>query len=178
MSRVAKRPIAIPEHVHLSVEGSTITAQGAQGSANLVMHPTVRCEHHDRHLIFSAKQESAWIMAGTMRALAANLIHGVHVGFEKKLVLNGVGYRAQIKNNTLALQLGFSHPIEYPLPPEVSIELPSQTEIVVRGINKQKVGHVAAELRAYRPPEPYKGKGIRYDDEIILRKEGKKKASS
>lgn len=176
MSRVAKKPLAVPDGVALSIDGSVISAQGTRGRADMTVHPSVRFAHRGRRLSFSAERESDWVLAGTMRALAANLLHGVHAGFEKKLILNGVGYRAQLKKDVLILQLGYSHPVEYRLPAGVEIELPSQTEIVVKGISKQKVGQAAADIRSCRPPEPYKGKGIKYEGEFILRKEGKKKA--
>ena len=178
MSRVAKKAVAIPEGVKLSIDGSVISAQGKQGAEKLELHPEVSAVHEGGFVKFSVRHESARMLAGTMRALTANLIHGVHKGFEKKLILSGIAYRAQLKNATLVLQLGYSHPIEYQAPPGVKLDLPSQTEIIVKGINKQQVGQVAADIRSHRPPEPYKGKGIKYDGEFIFRKEGKKKAAS
>lgn len=176
MSRVAKKPVAIPDGVELSIQGAVISVRGALGNADMKVHPAVRFARQEQGLTFSAERDSDWVLAGTMRALAANLVHGVHLGFEKRLSLNGIGYRAQLKKNVLILQLGYSHTIEYRVPDDVKIELPSQTEIVLRGVSNQRVGQAASDIRRYRPPEPYKGKGIKYDDEFILRKEGKKKA--
>ena len=176
MFRIAKQPVPIPESVKLSVSGTVISAQGQRGKAELTVHPAVRFAHQDGQLTFNVDTDDDWALAGTMRALAANLVCGVDSGFEKKLLLNGVGYRAQLKKSTLVLQLGYSHPVEYVLPDGIKAELPSQTEIIIKGIDKQQVGQVAADIRRYRPPEPYKGKGIKYEDEFILRKEGKKKA--
>lgn len=181
MSRTAKTPIIIPKDVDVSSSGAKLTVKGKLGQLNMNIHPAVKMTHSDNILTFaitdvSKKQDKlAWAQAGTARANTANFIQGVSVGWEKKLTLIGVGYRAQAKGKVLGLALGFSHPINHKLPDGISVETPSQTEIIIKGIDKQKVGQVAAEVRAYRPPEPYKGKGVRYDDEQIVRKEAKKK---
>jgi large subunit ribosomal protein L6 len=141
----------------------------------LKLHRTVSVTLDDGVLTVTQANDSAWAMAGTMRALLGNMVHGVSEGFEKKLQLVGVGYRAQGKGKVLSLSLGYSHPIDYPVPDGVTIDTPTQTEVVISGSDKQRVGQVAAEIRAFRPPEPYKGKGVRYVDERIIRKEAKKK---
>jgi large subunit ribosomal protein L6 len=141
----------------------------------LDLHPSVSVKLEDGVITVTPADDSSWAMAGTMRALLGNMVQGVSEGFSKKLQLVGVGYRAQGKGKVLNLSLGFSHPIDYPVPEGITIETPSQTEIVVSGSDKQRVGQVAAEIRAFRPPEPYKGKGVRYADERIIRKEAKKK---
>ncbi|MEM7209831.1 MAG: 50S ribosomal protein L6 [Pseudomonadota bacterium] len=177
MSRIAKKPISLPKGVEIKIEGQNITAKGAQGSNQLVLHDSVSANEEDGVLKVEPKSESKAdvAMAGTMRALLNNLVTGVADGFEKKLTLIGVGYRAQMQGAKLSLTLGFSHPVEYEVPEGIKIETPSQTEIVVKGSDKQLVGQVAADIRAYRPPEPYKGKGVRYSDEYVAKKEAKKK---
>jgi large subunit ribosomal protein L6 len=175
MSRVAKKPVAIPSGAEVKVNGQVVEVKGPKGSSSLELHPTVSIEQEDGSLLVKPATEKDFAMAGTMRALVNNLIVGATQGFEKKLTLIGVGYRAQAQGNTLNLTLGFSHPVEYPVPEGIKIETPSQTEVVVSGMDKAKVGQVAAEIRAYRPPEPYKGKGVRYTDEHVVRKEAKKK---
>ncbi len=177
MSRIAKKPVPIPSGVQVAVEGDTLAVKGSKGSLRLPLHPEVEVRQEDGALRFAPRSErrTARAMAGTLRSLAANMVHGVSRGFEKRLELVGVGYRAQVQGKVLSLSLGFSHPINYPVPEGISIETPSQTEIVVRGIDKQRVGQVAAEIRAFRPPEPYKGKGIKYAEEVVVRKEAKKK---
>jgi large subunit ribosomal protein L6 len=177
MSRVAKAPIAVVSGVNVTIAGSDVTIKGPKGSLSLVVHNDVEVAQEDGELTVKPRSESkgSWAMAGTMRALLNNMMVGASSGFEKRLQLVGVGYRAQAKGKTLSLSLGFSHPVDYPVPEGITIETPSQTEIVVAGADKQRVGQVAAEIRAYRPPEPYKGKGVRYSDERILRKEAKKK---
>jgi len=177
MSRVAKAPIPVASGVNVTIAGSDVTIKGPKGSLSLVVHNDVEVAQEEGELKVKPRSESkgSWAMAGTMRALLNNMMVGASAGFEKRLQLVGVGYRAQAKGNTLSLSLGFSHPVEYPVPEGITIETPSQTEIVVAGADKQRVGQVAAEIRAYRPPEPYKGKGVRYSDERILRKEAKKK---
>lgn len=175
MAKSINKPVRIPPQVELQISGREIHAKGPRGQARLVVHEAVDFRRDDTGLMFSASDENMLMFAGTMHALAGNLIAGVTGGFEKKLELVGVGYRAQMKDGKLNLQLGFSHPVYYEVPEGVSVELPTMTEIVVKGIDKQKVGQVAAEIRAFRPPEPYKGKGVRYSDERIIRKEGKKK---
>ena len=177
MSRIAKKPIEMPSGVNLTIKGKTISAKGPKGELSLTVHEDVTFEHNDNVLTFAPANEekSSMAMTGTMRSLADNIVIGVSQGFEKKLQLVGVGYRAQAKGKVLNLSLGFSHPVDYPVPEGITIETPSQTEIVVSGCDKQKVGQVSAEIRAFRPPEPYKGKGVKYTDEHIIRKEAKKK---
>ncbi len=177
MSRVAKKPVEIPSGVDVSVNGQSLSVKGPKGSFDFDIHETVEVSKDDKVLAFGPKDglESAYAMAGTMRALVSNMVTGVSQGFEKKLELVGVGYRAQAQGQKLNLTLGFSHPVDYPVPQGITIETPSQTEIVVKGADKQMVGQVAAEIRAFRPPEPYKGKGVKYSDERIIRKEAKKK---
>ncbi|HEX7028548.1 MAG TPA: 50S ribosomal protein L6 [Gammaproteobacteria bacterium] len=175
MSRVANKPVSIPKGVEVSLNGRQVSVKGPKGTMQIDIHPTVSVEQVDGVVKIQAANDDARAMAGTTRALLNNLVVGVSRGFEKKLSLVGVGYRAQAQGNKLNLTLGFSHPIEYPVPQGIKIETPSQTEIVVTGTDKQKVGQVAADIRAFRPPEPYKGKGVRYTDEQILRKEAKKK---
>lgn len=175
MSRVAKAPITLPSGVELKVDGSVVSVKGPKGSTELRVHESVSVSLDGGVATVAANNDSDWAMAGTMRALLNNCVVGVSAGFQKKLELVGVGYRAQGKGKSISLSLGFSHPVEFQAPEGISIETPSQTEIVVSGIDKQVVGEVAAKLRAYRPPEPYKGKGVKYADERILRKEAKKK---
>ena len=177
MSRIANKPIDLPKGVEVKIDGQQVTAKGSQGTEALQLHESVAANQEDGTLSVSAKTDAKGdiAMAGTMRALLNNLVQGVSTGFEKKLTLIGVGYRAQMQGNSLNLTLGFSHPVEYAVPEGIKIETPSQTEIVVRGSNKQLVGQVAADIRAYRPPEPYKGKGVRYSDEYVAKKEAKKK---
>ena len=159
------------------MSGLTLTLKGAKGSLSMDLYPEVSVEENDSILSFSPKSGSKFALAisGTTRALVANMVHGVSQGFEKKLELVGVGYRAQAQGKKLNLTLGFSHPVVYEVPEGVTIETPSQTEILVKGIDKQSVGQVAAEIRHFRPPEPYKGKGVRYADEHVVMKEAKKK---
>ena len=175
MSRIAKAPIAIEKGIEVKIDGAHVTVKGGKGALEMDVHPSVQVELNDGQINVSPANDSAWAMAGTMRALIGNMVRGVSQGFEKKLQLVGVGYRAQGKGKTLNLSLGFSHPIDYPVPDGIKIDTPSQTEIVVSGSDKQKVGQVAAEIRSFRPPEPYKGKGVRYADEHVVRKEAKKK---
>jgi len=177
MSRVAKKPIELPKGVEITVNGTQVTVKGPKGSLQQKIHRLVEMKQDGSQLIFAARNDEpgAWAQAGTARALINNLVTGVSKGFERKLELVGVGYRAQAQGKVLNLTLGFSHPVNYAVPEGVTIETPSQTEIVVRGSDRQKVGQVAADIRAYRPPEPYKGKGVKYSDEVIMRKEAKKK---
>lgn len=177
MSRVAKVPIAVPSGINVVVEGQKVSVKGPKGQMTQDIHPGVAVSRENGSLKVAPRIDSKenWIMAGTTRALVSNMVVGVGQGFEKKLALVGVGYRAQVKGKVLNLSLGFSHPIDYPMPEGIEIQTPSQTEIVVRGADKQKVGQVAAEIRSFRPPEPYKGKGVRYADEHVARKEAKKK---
>jgi len=181
MSRIAKLPITIPEGVEVSQSGKVLTVKGKLGEMTMNIHSSVTIKNTDNVLTFllevnnKEEEKSAWAQAGTARANTFNLIKGVTEGWEKKLTLIGVGYRAQARGKVLSLTLGFSHPVNYDLPEGVSVETPSQTEVVVKGIDKQKVGQAAAEIRAFRPPEPYKGKGVRYTDEQVVRKDAKKK---
>lgn len=175
MSRVANKPVSIPKGVEVNLNNRQVSVKGPKGTMQMDIHRTVSLEQVDGVVKVNAANDQARAMAGTTRALLNNLVVGVSRGFEKKLSLVGVGYRAQAQGNKLNLTLGFSHPIEYPVPAGIKIETPSQTEIIVTGTDKQKVGQVAADIRAFRPPEPYKGKGVRYTDEQILRKEAKKK---
>jgi large subunit ribosomal protein L6 len=177
MSRVAKAPIPVPKGVTVDVVGQHVTVKGARGSLEWSVHPTVQVSLDEGVISVApaAGKTDAWVMAGTTRALLNNMVIGCGTGFERKLTLVGVGYRAQSKGDVLNLNLGFSHPVDYPVPAGITIETPSQTEILVKGADKQRVGQVASEIRAFRPPEPYKGKGVRYADEDVLRKEAKKK---
>jgi large subunit ribosomal protein L6 len=177
MSRVAKKPVVIPSGVEVSINGRTVAVKGPKGTMKFDVHKHVRVVQQDNAMILDSKPELdvGMTMAGTMRALLNNVVVGVSTGFERRLELVGVGYRAQVRGKTLNLLLGYSRPIDYAIPEGVTIETPSQTEIVVRGVDKQRVGHVAAQIRGFRPPEPYKGKGIKYVGEQIIRKEAKKK---
>lgn len=177
MSRVAKNPIPLPSGVDVNLNGSELTVKGTKGTMKLDLHAYVSIRNDGDTLSVVPVKEGRdeWAMAGTFRALVGNMVTGVSAGFQKKLQLIGVGYRAQAKGDVLNMNLGFSHPVDYPIPEGISIETPSQTEIVVSGCDKQRVGQVSAEIRAYRPPEPYKGKGVRYADEQVARKEAKKK---
>lgn len=177
MSRVANKPVAIPSGVEVSLDGQQIKIKGGKGELSHAVHATVSVEHEQNELKIVARdgERSSNALAGTTRALVQNMVTGVSDGFERKLELVGVGYRAQAQGMTLNLTLGFSHPVNFEVPEGITVETPSQTEILVKGADKQKVGQVAANIRAWRPPEPYKGKGIRYSDEQIVRKEAKKK---
>jgi large subunit ribosomal protein L6 len=175
MSRIANKIIDLPSGTEVTISGQTVSAKGPKGSMSLDLHKTVGIEQDGTQLKMKAESDSAIAMTGTMRSLVNNMVTGVTTGFEKKLELIGVGYRAQAQGQTLNLTLGFSHPVNYAVPEGITIETPSQTEILVKGMDKQKVGQVSAEIRAYRPPEPYKGKGVRYSDEYVIRKEAKKK---
>ena len=180
MSRIAKSPITIPDGVEVTQSGGVLTVKGKLGEMTMNIHSSVTINNIDNVLTFlptvtSKEEKSGWAQAGTTRANTFNLIKGVTEGWEKKLTLIGVGYRAKARGKVLNLTLGFSHPVNYDLPEGVSVETPSQTEVVVKGIDKQKVGQAAAEIRAFRPPEPYKGKGVRYTDEQVVRKDAKKK---
>ena len=177
MSRVANAPVELPKGVEFRQEGNLVTLKGGNGELSLELNTEVELKHEENVLTLSPRSGSRFsaAIAGTMRALLANMAKGVTDGFEKKLELKGVGYRAQAQGKSLNLSLGFSHPVVYEAPEGVSIETPSQTEIVVKGADKQKVGQAAAEIRGFRPPEPYKGKGVRYADERVQLKEAKKK---
>jgi len=178
MSRVANSPVAIPSGVEVSLgDDRQVTVKGAKGELHHTIHEWVDVAQGEQVLTFvpNRKRQEAIALAGTTRALLNNMVHGVHQGFERRLKLVGVGYRAQAKGDTVNLTLGFSHPVEHAVPAGITVETPSNTEIVVRGVDKQQVGQVAADIRAYRPPEPYKGKGVRYADERVIMKEAKKK---
>lgn len=177
MSRVAKVPVAIPEGVEVKLAANEISVKGPNGQLQLESNPLVQVVQEGDQLKVLTKTESkaAVAMAGTTRALVNNMVTGVTKGFEKKLSIIGVGYRAQIQGDKLNLTLGFSHPVIYDVPKGIQVEVPNQTEIVVKGADKQRVGQVAAEIRSFRRPEPYKGKGIRYTDEYVPRKQAKKK---
>jgi len=174
MSRVGKKPITVGAGVTVTIDGQDVTVKGGKGSLSFRLHPDVAVAQEGGTLAVRAAV-GAWAQAGTARAVLANMVKGVSQGFERRLTLVGVGYRAQAKGRTLGLSLGFSHPVDYAVPDGVDVVTPTQTEIVVTGADRQKVGQVAADIRRYRPPEPYKGKGIRYSDEQVLRKEAKKK---
>lgn len=177
MSRIAKSPIALPTGVEIKVAGSEVTVKGAKSALTKTFNDGVVVNVNDGVVNVAPKTESknGWAQAGTARSIINNMVVGVTDGFEKRLTLVGVGYRAQAQGKVLNLTLGFSHPVNHQLPEGITVETPSQTEIVVKGADKQVVGQVAAEIRGYRPPEPYKGKGVKYSDEWILRKEAKKK---
>ena len=174
MSRIANAPIEIPQGVELNISDAAVSVKGPKGNLNLDLHPAVAFAMEDGQAKVQWKDKADVAMAGTFRALLSNMIQGVSQGFEKRLTLIGVGYRASAQGQKLNLQLGFSHDVNYEVPEGVKVETPSQTEVVVSGCDKQKVGQVAAEIRAFRPPEPYKGKGVRYSDERVVRKEAKK----
>ena len=175
MSRVAKNPVDLPSSVEVKMSGRHIQVKGPKGELSLNLHSTVDMVHEGNQIRLAAStDDSAMAMAGTMRALVSNMVTGVSVGYEKKLTIVGIGYRAQAQGNSLNLSLGFSHPVVYQIAEGVSVETPSQTEIVVSGTDKQLVGQTAAEIRRFRPPEPYKGKGVRYADEQVRRKQAKK----
>lgn len=174
MSRIAKTPIELPSGVDINIKGGEVNVKGPKGNLVLQLHPSVSLEQDDKNFMVKPANDSAVPMAGTMRSLVNNMVVGVTSGFEKKLTLVGVGYRAQVQGKKLTLALGFSHPVIYEAPEGITIEVPTQTQIQVSGCDKQKVGQVASEIRAFRPPEPYKGKGVRYADERVVRKEAKK----
>ena len=177
MSRIAKYPVVVPKGVQATIEAEQITVKGPLGTLTQTLNPNVDIRLEDGELTFNVANDTreAKAMSGTMRALVNNMVTGVSAGFERKLNLVGVGFRAQVQGDALKLQLGFSHDILHEMPEGIKIECPTQTEIVVKGFDKQVVGQVAAEIRAYRRPEPYKGKGVRYADEYVAIKEAKKK---
>ncbi len=176
MSRVANNPVELPSGVEFSIAENIITIKGSKGQMQHNLHPLVSVSQEGNQLkmVKNDDSKSANALAGTTRALLQNIVTGVSVGFERKLTIIGVGYRAQVQGKVLDLTLGFSHPVKFEIPEDITIETPNQTEIVIKGFDKQKVGQVAAIIRAYRPPEPYKGKGVRYADENVVRKEAKK----
>jgi large subunit ribosomal protein L6 len=174
MSRIAKAPIELPSGVEIKIADGEVSVKGPKGNLVQKLHPNVSLEQEDNSITVKPANDSSIPMAGTFRSLVNNMVVGVSDGFEKKLTLVGVGYRAQMQGDKLNLALGYSHPIEYAAPEGITIEAPTQTEVVVKGCDKQRVGQVASEIRAFRPPEPYKGKGVRYADERVVRKEAKK----
>ena len=176
MSRVAKQPLQLPKGVELSVSGDTVTIKGAKSSLKLVLPSSLKIEVKGQEATLTAESIKADNrMAGTTRANLSNMIKGVTLGYEKKLQLVGVGYRAATQGKKLNLSLGFSHPVEFPIPEGITVETPTQTDIIIKGADKQLVGLCAAKIRGYRPPEPYKGKGVRYSTEKVELKEAKKK---
>ncbi|MBA5777926.1 50S ribosomal protein L6 [Stappia sp. F7233] len=177
MSRIGKKPVPVPSGVTATINGQTVEVKGPKGTLSFVLNDLVLAEKTDDGIKIDPRDESkrARSMWGMSRTMVANLIHGVSSGFEKKLEITGVGYRAQVQGQNLQLALGFSHDVLYPIPSGIQIQCPKPTEILISGIDKQQVGQIAAEIREFRPPEPYKGKGVRYAGEYIARKEGKKK---
>ena len=174
MSRVAKKPVALPKGVEVSINGGNVVAKGPKGTLSIAKPEGVEVRIEDGHALLSAADPMHVPMAGTLRAILANMVKGVSEGFERKLELVGVGYRAAMQGKDLNLSLGFSHPVLFPSPEGITITTPTQTEILVSGADKQRVGEVAAKIRGFRPPEPYKGKGVKYAGENIIRKEAKK----
>ena len=177
MSRIANNPVEVPADVEVSLNGPNLKVKGSKGTLELVINGQVEINQDDRRITFRAANgtKKSGALAGTYRSLVNNMVLGVSKGFSKSLLLQGVGYRAQAQGKKLNLTLGFSHPIDYEIPDGIEVETPSQTEVLVKGIDKQLVGQVSAEIRAFRPPEPYKGKGVRYANEYVKRKEAKKK---
>ena len=177
MSRIAKNPIVLPQGVEVVIGQEQISVKGPLGAMTLAVNPSVKVEQEGNTLLCQAVEGAinSNALSGTIRAVVANMVHGVSKGFERKLTLVGVGFRAQAQGDVLNLSLGFSHPVVHKMPKGVKCETPTQTEVVIKGMDKQQVGQVAAEIRAYRPPEPYKGKGVRYSDERVVIKETKKK---
>ena len=175
MSRVAKAPVTLPQGVTATITASEVSIKGAKSSLNLAIVSGVSVEQQDKQLVVKFADEASRMKAGTTRAHLANMVQGVTKGFERKLELQGVGYRAQAQGKVLNLTLGYSHPVNFDVPDGITIETPSQTEILIKGVDRQQVGQVAAKIRGFRPPEPYKRKGVRYSDEKIELKEGKKK---
>lgn len=177
MSRIAKEPVTMPKGVEITINRQDLSFKGSKGNLQMQLHSDVLIEQNENVLNIKPRNNSrqAIALAGTMRSLVQNMVTGVSQGFEKKLELRGVGYRAQAQGNKISLNLGFSHPVEHIVPEDIKVETPSQTEVVVSGADKQRVGQVAADIRAYRPPEPYKGKGVRYLGEYVAMKEAKKK---
>jgi large subunit ribosomal protein L6 len=177
MSRVAKAPVDVPAGVTITLSGQNITVKGPVGELSRTIHSFVAVSQEENQIItnIACDEKNAWAQAGTARALISNMVEGVSKGFEKKLVLQGVGYRAKAAGKSVDLSLGFSHPISHAIPEGITVETPSQTEITLKGADKHLVGQTAANIREYRKPEPYKGKGIRYSDENVRRKEAKKK---
>ncbi len=177
MSRIGKRPVPVPGGVTATVDGQRVDAKGPKGQLSVVLHDDVKVEQGEDGITVMPRHETkrARSMWGMSRSLVANIVGGVSEGFQQRLEIQGVGYRAQLQGKNLQLALGFSHEVLFPIPEGITIECPRPTEIVISGIDKQRVGQVAANIRDYRPPEPYKGKGVRYANEYVMRKEGKKK---
>jgi large subunit ribosomal protein L6 len=177
MSRVAKAPVTLPKGVEVTLQGQVVSVTGSKGTLTHTLHNLVALKIEDGLLTVSPKEDTqaGWMQTGTARAVLSNLVQGVNAGFERKLQLVGVGYKAQAKGTVLNMALGYSHPVDFQLPEGVTAETPTPTEIVLKSINKHILGQAAANIRAFRPPEPYKGKGVRYSDEVIIRKEAKKK---
>jgi len=177
MSRIANNPVSIPKGVEITLSGQDVSVKGSKGNLSMTLHSLVAISQEEDRLQLKAVEGSkkSVALAGTSRSLVNNMVTGVSNGFQKELELQGVGYRAQAQGKKLNLSLGFSHPVVYEVPEGIDIETPSQTQVIVKGIDKQLVGQVSAEIRAFRPPEPYKGKGVRYADEYVKRKEAKKK---
>jgi large subunit ribosomal protein L6 len=174
MSRVAKKPIALPKGVEFNIQADNVSVKGPKGTLSIAKPDGIEVKIEDGNAQLSANDDALIPLTGTLRAILANMVHGVSQGFERKLELVGVGYRASMQGKDLSLALGFSHPVVFPAPEGITIATPTQTEILVSGADKQRVGEVAAKIRAFRPPEPYKGKGVKYSDETIIRKEAKK----
>lgn len=175
MSRIANNPVSLPGGVEVKIDGVDLTVKGARGSLSMSLNDGITVSQEDGTVTFAYEDDKVKAMAGTTRALFNNMVKGVSEGWQRKLVLNGVGYRAKASGGSVNLTVGLSHPVDYDLPSGVTAETPTQTEVVLSGIDKQVVGQAAAKLRSFRPPEPYKGKGIRYADEQVRRKEAKKK---
>lgn len=177
MSRVAKAPVTVPSGVTVTQNGQQVEVKGSKGTLAFNLHALVELKQEDGKILFAptTQNQEGWMQAGTARAVLNNLVTGVSNGFERRLQLVGVGYKAAVKGSVVNLNLGYSHPIDFQLPASVTAETPTPTEIVLKSIDKQALGQVAANIRSFRPPEPYKGKGVRYSDEVILRKEAKKK---
>lgn len=174
MSRVAKKPIVLPKGVELNVQDGAVTVKGPKGTLSIAKPDDISISIEDGQASLSTQDAERVALTGTLRSIVANMVHGVSTGFERKLELVGVGYRASMQGRDLNLQLGYSHPVLFQVPEGITVATPSQTEVVVQGADKQLVGQVAAKIRGFRPPEPYKGKGVKYSDETIIRKEAKK----
>ncbi|MGY0618610.1 50S ribosomal protein L6 [Lysobacter sp. A378] len=174
MSRIAKKPIALPKGVELNVQSDSVTVKGPKGSLSMAKPTDIEIKIEDGHALLSTQDVERIALTGTLRSIIANMVQGVSEGFERKLELVGVGYRAAMQGKNLSLSLGFSHPVTFVSPDGITITTPTQTEVLVQGADKQRVGEVAAKIRGFRPPEPYKGKGVKYAGETIIRKEAKK----
>ena len=174
MSRVAKKPIALPKGVELNIQSELVSVKGPKGTLTIAKPADIDVKIEDGNALLSSEDPTQTPLTGTLRAIVANMVHGVSTGFERKLELVGVGYRAALQGKDLNLSLGFSHPVVFQAPEGITLSTPTQTEILVQGADKQLVGQVAAKIRGFRPPEPYKGKGVKYSDETIIRKEAKK----